>query len=67
MLRWCVLSMYEKEKYRLMKTAFARKNIKPDVDCASAKNAMGCMSKTRLSIADIITLDAADAYRARRY
>ena len=26
-LRWCVISVYEKEKCRLMKNAFARKNI----------------------------------------
>ena len=66
-LRWCVLSFYEKEKCRLMKSAFAQKNIKPDIDCVSAKNAMECMSKIRQGIADITTLDAADAYRAQRY
>lgn len=66
-LRWCVLSTYEKEKCHLMKNAFARKNIKPDMNCISAKNAMECMSKIRQSIAHIITLDAADAYRAQRY
>jgi len=66
-LRWCVLSVYEKEKCRLMKNAFARKNIKPDIDCVSSKNAIECMSKIRQGIADIITLDAADAYRAQRY
>ena len=66
-LRWCVLSAYEKEKCRLMKNAFARKNIKPDIDCVSAKNSMECMSKIRQGIADISTFDAADAYRAQRY
>ncbi|CAF4899413.1 unnamed protein product, partial [Rotaria sp. Silwood1] len=66
-LRWCVLSIYEKEKCRLMKNAFARKNIKPDIDCVSAKNAIECMSKIRQGDAHIITVDAADAYRAQRY
>jgi len=66
-LRWCVLSIYEKEKCRLMKNAFARKNIKPDLDCVSGKNALECMSKIRQGIADIITLDAADAFRGQRY
>ena len=66
-LRWCVISVYEKEKCRLMKNAFARKNIKPDIDCISAKNGMECMSKIRQGIADIITVDAADAYRGQRY
>jgi melanoma-associated antigen p97 len=66
-LRWCVLSYYEKEKCRLMKNAFARKNIKPDIDCVSAKNTMECMSKIRQGIADIITVDPADAYRGQRY
>ncbi|CAF0807232.1 unnamed protein product, partial [Didymodactylos carnosus] len=66
-LRWCVLSPYEKEKCRLMKNAFTRKNVKPDLDCISAKNAMECMSKIKQGIADIITLDSADAFRATRY
>jgi len=66
-LRWCVLSVYEKDKCRLMKNAFARQNIKPDIDCISSKNAMECMSKIRQGVADIITVDGADAYRAQCY
>lgn len=50
-----------------MKNAFARKNIKPDIDCVSAKNSIECMSKIRQGIADIITLDSADAYRSQKY
>ena len=45
-----------------MKNAFAHKNIKPDIGCVSAKNAMECMSKMRQGIADIITVDAAEDY-----
>lgn len=38
-----------------------------DIDCVSGKNVMECMSKIHQDIADIIRVDAADAYRAQRY
>lgn len=62
----CVLSVDEKEKCRLMKNAFGRKNVKPDLDCVSGKNDIECMENIRQGIADIITLDPEDAFRGQR-
>ncbi len=67
LVRWCVISNYEKDKCRLMKNAFASRNIKPDLDCVSAKNALDCMAMISNRLADLITVDPADAFRAKRY
>lgn len=66
-MRWCVISNYEKDKCRLMKNAFASRNIKPDIDCVSGKNTYECTNMIHNHLADLITLDPADAYRATRY
>lgn len=50
-----------------MKNAFASRNIKPDVDCVSAKNKLECMKMINEHLADLISLDPADAYRAALY
>ena len=50
-----------------MKNAFASRNIKPDLDCVSGASAWECMSMIKNRLADLITLDPADAYRANRY
>ena len=50
-----------------MKNAFASRQIKPDLDCVTGDNAWDCMSKIKNRLADLITLDPADAYRAHRY
>ncbi|RNA13875.1 family S60 non peptidase ue S60 family [Brachionus plicatilis] len=67
LVRWCVISDFEKDKCRLMRNAFASRNIKPDLDCVSADNAWECMLMIKNRLADLITLDPADAYRASRY
>lgn len=67
LVRWCVISSFEKDKCRQMKNAFASRNIKPDLDCVSADSAWECMSMIKNRMADLITLDPADAYRASRY
>lgn len=67
MVRWCVISTFEKDKCRLMKNAFASRNVKPDLDCVSGDSAWECMSMIKNRMADLITLDPADAYRANRY
>ena len=67
LVRWCVISNFEKDKCRLMKNAFASRNIKPDLDCVSGDSAWDCMSMINNRLADLITLDPADAYRANRY
>jgi melanoma-associated antigen p97 len=67
LVRWCVISDFEKEKCKRMKNAFASRNIKPDLDCVSADTAWDCMSMIKNKLADLITLDPADAYRAQRY
>ena len=63
LVRWCVISNFEKDKCRLMKNAFASRNIKPDLDCVSADSAWECMNMIKNRLADMITLDPADAYR----
>jgi melanoma-associated antigen p97 len=50
-----------------MKNAFASRNIKPDLDCVSAKNALECFEMIGNRLADLITVDPADAFRAKRY
>lgn len=50
-----------------MKYAFASRNIKPDLDCVSGKNAFACMTMIHNGLADFVTLDPSDAYRASRY
>jgi melanoma-associated antigen p97 len=50
-----------------MKNAFASRNVKPDLDCVSADSAWECMNMIKNRLADLITLDPADAYRANRY
>jgi melanoma-associated antigen p97 len=67
LIRWCVISNFEKDKCRVMKNAFASRNIKPDLDCVSGASAWECMSMIKNRLADLITLDPADAYRANRY
>lgn len=67
LVRWCVISDFEKDKCRIMRNAFASRNVKPDLDCVSASSAWECMSMIKNRLADLITLDPADAYRASRY
>lgn len=50
-----------------MRNAFSSRNVKPDLDCVSASSAWECMSMIKNRLADLITLDPADAYRASRY
>ncbi len=66
-VRWCCISDYEKDKCREMKNAFASRQVKPDLDCVSGKNAWHCMEMVKSRLADLVTLDPADAYRGHRY
>ena len=67
LVRWCCISEFEKAKCRRMKNAFATRQIKPDLDCVSGSNAWDCMMMVKNRLADLITLDPAEAYRAQRY
>lgn len=66
-VRWCCISDFEKNKCRRMKNAFASRQIKPDLDCVSGNNAWHCMEMVQKRLADLVTLDPADAYRSHRY
>lgn len=67
LVRWCCISEFEKDKCRRMKNAFASRQIKPDLDCVMGKNAWHCMEMVKNRLADLVTLDPADAYRSHRY
>lgn len=62
--RWCVISIAEKTKCEDMLMALRAKNIKPDLDCILAENAIGCMKLIASGDADIVNLDAGDIYTA---
>lgn len=47
-----------------MLMALRAKNIKPDLDCILAENAIGCMKLIASGDADIVNLDAGDIYTA---
>ena len=64
--RWCVISLAEKNKCEDMLMALKAKNIKPDLDCILAENAISCMRLIASGDADIVNLDAGDVYTAGR-
>lgn len=62
--RWCVISLAEKTKCEDMLMALRAKNIKPDLDCILAENAISCMKLINSGDADLVNLDAGDVYTA---
>uniref|UniRef100_A0A8C8S3F0 Melanotransferrin n=1 Tax=Pelusios castaneus TaxID=367368 RepID=A0A8C8S3F0_9SAUR len=63
-LRWCVVLTEEIWKCSEMAVAFKRKNLKPKIQCVSAKTAEHCMEMTQKKESDAVNLDGVDIYTA---
>ncbi|XP_006817607.1 otolith matrix protein 1-like [Saccoglossus kowalevskii] len=63
-VKWCVISRDEKTKCEDMSAAFKEKAILPKVECIRRYNTLDCMHTIFDGRADLINLDAGDAYVA---
>ncbi|XP_035190799.1 melanotransferrin isoform X2 [Oxyura jamaicensis] len=63
-LNWCVVSTEEIWKCGEMATAFRKKNLKPEIQCISAKTKEECMELIQKKESDVVTLGGADIYTA---
>uniref|UniRef100_A0A8D0HL30 Melanotransferrin n=1 Tax=Sphenodon punctatus TaxID=8508 RepID=A0A8D0HL30_SPHPU len=63
-LRWCVLSTEEIWKCGEMAVAFKNKNLKPELQCVSAKSREQCMEMIQKKEIDAVALDGGDIYTA---
>ncbi|XP_040561413.1 melanotransferrin isoform X2 [Gallus gallus] len=63
-LNWCVVSTEEIWKCGEMGTAFRSKNLKPEIQCISAKTKEECMEMIQKKEIDVVALGGADIYIA---
>nr|XP_015300315.1 PREDICTED: melanotransferrin [Macaca fascicularis] len=63
-LRWCVLSTPEIQKCGDMAVAFGRQQLKPEIQCVSAKSPQHCMEQIQAGQIDTVTLSGEDIYTA---
>uniref|UniRef100_A0A8C3L3F5 Ovotransferrin n=1 Tax=Chrysolophus pictus TaxID=9089 RepID=A0A8C3L3F5_CHRPC len=63
-LNWCVVSTEEIWKCGEMGTAFRNKDLKPEIQCISAKTKEECMEMIEKKEIDVVALDRADIYVA---
>ncbi|KAJ6651807.1 hypothetical protein lerEdw1_016468, partial [Lerista edwardsae] len=63
-LRWCVLSTEEISKCAAMARAFKSQNLKPDIQCVSAKGREQCMDQIQRREIDAVVLAGEDIYTA---
>ncbi|NXI61354.1 TRFM protein, partial [Anseranas semipalmata] len=63
-LNWCVVSTEEIWKCGEMATAFRKKNLKPTIQCISAKTKEQCMELIQKRESDAVALGGADIYTA---
>ncbi|XP_066049390.1 melanotransferrin isoform X1 [Chamaea fasciata] len=65
-LNWCVVSTEEIWKCGEMAVAFRKKNLKPAIQCISAKTKEECMELIQKKESDAVVLGGADIYTAGR-
>ncbi|NXJ50961.1 TRFM protein, partial [Spizaetus tyrannus] len=63
-LSWCVISTEEIWKCGEMAVAFKKKNLKPAIQCISAKTKEQCMELIQKKESDAVVLGGADIYTA---
>ncbi|NXP45420.1 TRFM protein, partial [Heliornis fulica] len=63
-LNWCVVSTEEIWKCGEMAVAFRKKNLKPAIQCVSAKTKEQCMELIQKKESDAVVLGGADIYTA---
>ncbi|XP_064522408.1 melanotransferrin isoform X3 [Pseudopipra pipra] len=63
-LNWCVVSTEEIWKCGEMAVAFRKKNLKPEIQCISAKTKEECMEMIQKKESDAVVLGGADIYTA---
>ncbi|KFQ17757.1 Melanotransferrin, partial [Merops nubicus] len=63
-LTWCVISTEEIWKCGEMAVAFQKKNLKPAIQCISAKTKEQCMELVQKKESDAVVLGGADIYTA---
>ncbi|XP_042676654.1 melanotransferrin isoform X2 [Centrocercus urophasianus] len=63
-LNWCVVSTEEIWKCGEMGTAFRNKDLKPEIQCISAKTKEECMEMIQKKEVDVVALGGADIYIA---
>ncbi|KAM6064283.1 melanotransferrin isoform 3-T3 [Theristicus caerulescens] len=63
-LNWCVVSTEEIWKCGEMAVAFKKKNLKPAIQCISAKTKEQCMELIQKKESDAVVLGGADIYTA---
>ncbi|XP_067398956.1 melanotransferrin isoform X2 [Emydura macquarii macquarii] len=63
-LRWCVVLTEEIWKCSEMAVAFKKKNLKPEIQCVSAKTTEQCMEMIQKKESDAVSVDGADIYIA---
>ncbi|NWR36047.1 TRFM protein, partial [Tachuris rubrigastra] len=63
-LNWCVVSTEEIWKCGEMAVAFRKKNLKPEIQCISAKTKEECMELIQKKESDAVVLGGADIYTA---
>ncbi|KAF2979189.1 hypothetical protein EK904_004213 [Melospiza melodia maxima] len=63
-LNWCVVSTEEIWKCGEMAVAFRKKNLKPAIQCISAKTKEECMELIQKKESDAVVLGGADIYTA---
>ncbi|NWS72572.1 TRFM protein, partial [Crotophaga sulcirostris] len=63
-LNWCVVSTEEIWKCGEMAVAFKKKNLKPEIQCLSAKSKEECMELIQKKESDAVVLGGADIYTA---
>ncbi|NXM05978.1 TRFM protein, partial [Tyrannus savana] len=63
-LNWCVVSTEEIWKCGEMAVAFRKKNLKPEIQCISAKTKEECMDLIQKKESDAVVLGGADIYTA---
>ncbi|NWZ32442.1 TRFM protein, partial [Asarcornis scutulata] len=63
-LNWCVISTEEIWKCGEMATSFRKKNLKPEIQCISAKTKEECMELIQKKESDVVALGGADIYTA---
>ncbi|NWZ56085.1 TRFM protein, partial [Haliaeetus albicilla] len=63
-LSWCVISTEEIWKCGEMAVAFKKKNLKPEIQCISAKTKEQCMELIQKKESDAVVLGGTDIYTA---
>ncbi|PIK58529.1 melanotransferrin [Apostichopus japonicus] len=63
-IRFCTISEQEQQKCRAMRDAFSAAGLVPKLSCYPASNQADCIDSIVAGLADIVTLDGGDIYRA---